>query len=201
MLAGILILFSSNANETRSKWPQLEHRRSSDTSHELSDSDPVMVFNKVDNCTCVQWPIRLYWAWPGIGWSSRLCGSRETRVWNKHQVERAKLSTQLGVPLVAFLAILPYSIFVLGNRRHEERCCFPTDFNVQLQLQTLCIRCLFDSSKNKPLEHYTHNALLALAVFFLSLSYFKGQTITEWLLMVSHNTIVLSLTDPTVNSC
>ena len=72
----------------------------------------------------------------------------------------------LGSHECHLLGILSFSIFVLGNRRHEERCCFPTAFNVQVQLQTLCIRCLFDSSKNKPLEHYTHNALLALAVFF-----------------------------------
>ena len=103
----------------------------------------------------------------------------------------------LGSHECHLLGIFPYSIFVLGNRWHEERCCFPTDFNVQLnQLQTLCIRGLFHSSKNKPLEHYIHNVLLTLDAFFLSLSYYKGQGVTEWLLMVSHNTIiVLSLTE------
>ena len=63
----------------------------------------------------------------------------------------------------------------------KRGCCFPTDFNVQLQLQTLCIRCFFDSSKNKPLEHYTHNVLLALigSFFHSFMSYYKGQTVTE----------------------
>ena len=114
---------------------------------------------------------------------------------------RETLHPAWGPMNAIFWASFLIQYLFLGNRLHEERCCFPTDFNVQLQLQTLCIRCLFDSSKNKPLEHYTHNVLLALAVFFSQfMSYYKGQTITEWLLMVSHNTIVLSLTDPTVNS-
>ena len=60
-----------------------------------------LYLTKLTNCNCVQWPDRLYGAWPGIGWSSRLFGPREARKWHKHQVERARLSTQLGVTWLA----------------------------------------------------------------------------------------------------
>ena len=37
------------------------------------------------------------------------------------------------------LAIYPYSIFVLWNRCYDERCCFPTDLNIQLLLLSIFV--------------------------------------------------------------
>ena len=80
--------------------------------------------------------------------------------------------------------------FVLGNRQHGERCCFPVDLNIQIQLPILCVRCLFDTE---------HNLYTYYFLNFGSFLTFLFDTNVTGKLMVSHNTIVLSLTDPTVN--